>query len=78
MPGIRITGRYFNTDAFTLPVCQFSLGHVGWKLKLRYDGNPEARVQLVWYSSCVRTTGIYSPLISHHKINLLTKPAGTY
>jgi protease-4 len=38
MPGIRITGRYFNTDAFTLGV-QFSLGHVGLETQARYDGN---------------------------------------
>jgi len=42
MPGIRITGRYFNTDAFTLGV-QFSLGHVGWKLKLAMTATRSTR-----------------------------------
>lgn len=38
LPGIRITGRYFNTDAFTVGV-QFSLGHVGLETQAHYDGN---------------------------------------
>jgi protease-4 len=38
MPGIRITGRYFNTDAFTLGF-QFSLGHIGLETQAHYDAN---------------------------------------
>ena len=38
MPGIRITGRYFNTDAFTLGV-QFSLGNLGVETQAHYDGS---------------------------------------
>jgi protease-4 len=38
MPGIRITGRYFNTDAFSLGV-QFSLGNLGLESQAHYDGS---------------------------------------
>jgi len=38
MPGVRITGRYFNTDAFTLGF-QFSLGHIGLEMQAHYDAN---------------------------------------
>ncbi|MGD0589331.1 MAG: signal peptide peptidase SppA [Bacteroidota bacterium] len=38
MPGVRITGRYFNTDAFTLGF-QFSLGNIGLETQAHYDGN---------------------------------------
>jgi protease IV len=38
MPGVRITGRYFNTDAFTLGF-QFSLGHLGLETQAHYGSN---------------------------------------
>ena len=38
IPGIRITARYFNTEAFTLGV-QLSLGHIGLETQTHYDGN---------------------------------------
>jgi protease-4 len=38
MSGVRITGRYFNTDAFTLGF-QFSLGNIGLEMQAHYDGN---------------------------------------
>jgi protease-4 len=38
LPGIRITGRYFNSDAFTLGV-QFSLGNLGLESQAHYDGS---------------------------------------
>jgi Periplasmic serine proteases (ClpP class) len=38
MPGVRITGRYFNTDAFTLGF-QFSLGNIGLETQAHYDAN---------------------------------------
>jgi protease IV len=38
MPGVRITGRYFNTDAFSIGF-QFSLGHAGFETQAHYDGN---------------------------------------
>ncbi len=38
MPGVRITGRYFNTDAFTLGF-QFSLGNIGLETQAHYDVN---------------------------------------
>jgi protease-4 len=38
LPGVRITGRYFNTDAFSLGV-QFSLGNIGLETQAHYDAN---------------------------------------
>ena len=38
MPGIRITARYFNTDAFALGL-QFSLGRMGLETQAHYDGS---------------------------------------
>lgn len=38
LPGVRITGRYFNTDAFNLGF-QFSLGHVGLETQAHYGVN---------------------------------------
>jgi protease-4 len=38
MPGIRITGRYFDTDAFSLGV-QLSFGNLGLETQAHYDGN---------------------------------------
>jgi protease-4 len=38
MPGIRITARHFDTDAFSLGV-QFSLGRVGLETQAHYNGN---------------------------------------
>ncbi|MCX6122725.1 MAG: signal peptide peptidase SppA [Ignavibacteriales bacterium] len=38
MPGIRIIGRYFNTNAFTLGV-QFNFGHLGLETQAHYDGS---------------------------------------
>jgi protease IV len=38
LPGVRITGRYFNTDAFSLGF-QFSLGHIGFETQSHYDSD---------------------------------------
>jgi len=38
VPGVRIIGRYFNTEAFTLGV-QFSLGHIGVETKAHYNSD---------------------------------------
>jgi protease-4 len=38
LPGLRITGRYFDTDAFSVGV-QFSLGKLGLETQTHYDGS---------------------------------------
>ncbi len=38
LPGVRITGRYFNTDAFSLGF-QFSLGHIGVETQAHYNSD---------------------------------------
>lgn len=37
LPGVRITGRYFNTDAFSVG-CQLSFGRTGIESQAHYDG----------------------------------------
>jgi protease IV len=38
LPGVRITGRYFNTEAFSLGF-QFSLGNIGFETQAHYDNS---------------------------------------
>jgi protease IV len=38
LPGVRITGRYFNTEAFSLGF-QFSLGHIGFETQAHYNSD---------------------------------------
>ena len=40
MPGVRITGRYFNKDAFILGF-QFSFGNIGLETQEHYNSNQE-------------------------------------
>ena len=50
LPGIRITGRYFNSDAFSLGV-QFSLGRLGLETQAHYDGSSNHAYKHVRYPS---------------------------
>jgi protease IV len=59
MPGVRITGRYFNTDAFTLGF-QFSLGNIGLETQAHYDGN-----QKYAYNSYGIRLGAYDRTVFH-------------